>query len=61
MSIISDALNNLADFGNSTVAIIGFKISKKPGDKDHPFGHERVQYISSLIIMIYLIIETYFY
>jgi len=56
MSIISDALNNLADFGNSTVAIIGFKISKKPGDKDHPFGHERVQYISSLIIALVIIV-----
>ena len=56
MSIISDALNNLADFGNSIVAIIGFKISKKPGDKDHPFGHERVQYISSLIIALVIIV-----
>ena len=55
MSIISDALNNLADFGNSIVAIIGFKISKKPGDKDHPFGHGRLEYIASLIVSFLII------
>lgn len=50
ISIIADAINNLSDMGSSLLTIIGFKISNKPADKDHPFGHQRVEYIISLII-----------
>lgn len=39
MSIISDALNNVTDAGSSIVTMIGFKISQKKVDKDHPWGH----------------------
>ena len=50
ISIIADAINNLSDMGSSLLTIIGFKISNKPADKDHPNGHQRVEYIISLII-----------
>lgn len=50
ISIIADAINNLSDMGSSLLTIIGFKISSKPADKDHPYGHQRVEYIISLII-----------
>ena len=50
ISIIADAINNLSDMGSSLLTIIGFKISNKPADKDHPYGHQRVEYIISLII-----------
>lgn len=55
MSIISDAINNLSDFGNSFVALFGFKMSQKPADKSHPFGHARMEYISSLLIAFVII------
>lgn len=55
MSIISDAINNLSDFGNSFVALFGFKLSQKPADKDHPFGHARIEYICSLLIAFIII------
>ena len=54
ISIIADAINNLSDMGSSLLTIIGFKISNKPADKDHPYGHQRVEYIISLIIAIFL-------
>ena len=46
ISIISDALNNITDVGSSVVTMIGFKISQKKIDKDHPWGHGRMEYRS---------------
>ena len=50
MAITSDAFNNLSDTGSSVVSILGAKISNKQPDKDHPFGHGRFEYISSLVV-----------
>ncbi len=50
MAITSDAFNNLSDTGSSLVSILGAKISNKRPDKDHPFGHGRFEYISSLAV-----------
>ncbi len=49
-SIVTDSMNNLSDFGNNMVSIIGVKASAKKADKEHPYGHQRVEYIISLII-----------
>ena len=49
MSIISDALNNMTDFGSSIVSFVGFKLSGKKADKEHPYGHERIEYITGMI------------
>lgn len=54
-SIITDALNNLSDMASSLVNLICFKISNKPADKKHPFGHQRVEYIGSLLISIFIL------
>ncbi len=50
ISIIADAINNLSDMATSIVTIIGFKLAAKPADDEHPFGHERIEYICGLII-----------
>lgn len=50
IAIISDAFNNLSDMGSSLVVIIGAKMSNRRPDKEHPFGHGRIEYISSLIV-----------
>ncbi len=50
ISVLADGLNNLSDCGSSLVSFISFKISSKPADKEHPYGHERVEYISSMIV-----------
>lgn len=54
-SVIADAINNLSDFGNNFIAIFGFKISSKKADDDHPFGHQRMEYITSLIIAMIIL------
>lgn len=50
VSIISDAFNNLSDASSSIVTLIGFKMSSKPADKEHPYGHQRIEYICAFII-----------
>lgn len=55
MSIISDALNNFTDMASSVVNLLGFKLANKPADKEHPFGHERIEYIAGLIISFVII------
>ncbi len=50
MALIGDAINNLGDMASSIVTLIGFKIASKPADKEHPFGHERIEYIAGLIV-----------
>ncbi len=56
IAIISDAFNNLSDTGSSVVTIIGAKLSRKKPDKEHPFGHGRYEYISSLIVSFIIIL-----
>lgn len=50
VAVIADAFNNLSDAASSLITIIGFKMANKPPDKNHPFGHGRIEYISALII-----------
>ena len=50
VSIMADAFNNLCDSATSVIALISFKISSRPADKEHPFGHARMEYISSMIV-----------
>lgn len=56
MSIISDALNNITDAGSSVVTMIGFKMSQKEVDSDHPWGHGRMEYITAFIVDILIIL-----
>lgn len=55
MAIISDGFNNLSDSGSSIISIFSAKLSNKKPDKDHPFGHGRVEYISSLLVSFLII------
>ena len=56
MAIISDGLNNISDAGSSVVTMIGFKMSQKKVDADHPWGHGRMEYISAFIVDILIIL-----
>lgn len=50
IAIAADAVNNLSDAGSSIVALVSFHIAAKPADRDHPFGHARIEYVASLIV-----------
>lgn len=51
-SIIADAINNFTDSIGSVVSLIGFTLSKKPADEDHPYGHARIEYVSGFVISV---------
>jgi len=50
IAVTADAFNNLSDVASSVITILGFKLASKPADKEHPFGHGRLEYISGLIV-----------
>lgn len=50
ISVTADALNNLSDMASNSVTIAGTKLASKPVDKEHPFGHGRLEYISALAV-----------
>ena len=56
VAIIADSLNNLSDAGSSIVSFISFKIASKPADRDHPFGHARIEYIASMIVSFIILL-----
>jgi len=56
VSIIADAVNNISDMASSILTIIGFKLSNKKPDKEHPYGHARYEYIFGLLIALFMLI-----
>lgn len=55
LSVVADGLNNLTDCGSNVVSVIGFKMSGKPADKEHPFGHQRAESIAALVISVVIL------
>ena len=56
VSITADAMNNLTDATSSIVTMLGFKLSEKPADADHPYGHARFEYLSGLAVAALIIV-----
>jgi len=59
ISVTADGLNNLSDCGSSAVSFISFKMSSKPADKEHPYGHERIEYIASMVVSFLILLISY--
>lgn len=59
VSITADGLNNLSDSATNIVNLIGTKLSAKPVDKEHPFGHGRIEYISALIVSLSIFVMSF--
>ncbi len=56
VSILADGFNNLSDAASSVVTLFGFYMSRKPADKDHPYGHARMEYLSGLIVSFIILL-----
>lgn len=50
IAITADAFNNLSDAASSIITILGFKLASAPADREHPFGHGRIEYLSGLVV-----------
>lgn len=55
LSLKADALNNLMDILSSAVIVFGFKIAARRADREHPYGHGRMEHIAGLIIAIVIL------
>ena len=56
VSITADALNNFSDASSSLISLIGFQLSEKRPDAEHPYGHARYEYISGFVVAILIIV-----
>lgn len=59
VAVIADAVHTLSDTGTSIIILIGFKIAKRPADREHPFGHGRMESIATLIVAVLLIVAGF--
>lgn len=56
IAVTGDAFNNLSDAASSVIALVSFRLSGKPADKGHPFGHARIEYVASAIVSILILL-----
>lgn len=59
LGIMGDAFNNLSDAGSSVVTLVGVKLSAAPPDKEHPFGHGRIEYISAMMVALLILLAGF--
>lgn len=59
ISVVADGLNNFTDCGSSIISMVSFKLSSKPADEEHPFGHERIEYVCSLAISFIMVLVAF--
>lgn len=59
VSVCADAFNNLSDAGSSVISFVSFHLSAKPADRDHPYGHERIEYVCSMIVSFLILLVGY--
>lgn len=55
ISLLADALNNLADVGSSIIVVLGFRVVRKPRDREHPYGHGRMEPVATLVLAVILV------
>lgn len=55
ITVVADAVNNLSDAGGSAVTFTGFKLASRPADREHPFGHARYEYITTLVLSLLIL------
>lgn len=57
MAVTADALNNLSDTASSVISLFGARAASRPADREHPFGHGRIEYVASLVVS-FIILEV---
>ena len=56
VAISADAVNNLSDASSSIITLLGFRMSAKPADAEHPYGHGRTEYLSGLAVSVMILL-----
>ena len=56
VAIIADGVNNLSDAGSSLISLVSFRLAARPADAEHPFGHARIEYLSSMAVAVLILL-----
>lgn len=56
VSVTADAVNNLSDASSGVISLIGFKLSEKSADAEHPYGHGRYEYLAGFIVAALILV-----
>lgn len=56
VSITADAINNLSDASGSIITLVGFRLAAKPADAEHPYGHNRIEYLAGLSVSVLILV-----
>ena len=56
IAVTADAFNNLSDALSSAITLVGFRLSARRPDRDHPYGHRRYEYIAGLIVSLAILL-----
>lgn len=59
IAITADAFNNLSDAGSSLITLLGFRMAGQKPDPGHPFGHGRIEYLSGLIVAMFIVLMAF--
>ena len=59
-ALISDSVNSISDVLGAGIVIIGFHLSSKKSDKDHPYGHERFECVAAIILAVFILVTGLF-
>ncbi len=56
VAVVADGVNNLTDAASNIIALLGFKLSAKPADAEHPYGHGRYEYLAGLTVSVLVLV-----
>ncbi|MGI6721115.1 MAG: cation diffusion facilitator family transporter [Anaerovoracaceae bacterium] len=56
IAVVADGINNLTDASSSVITLVGFHLAGKPEDRTHPYGHERIEYLTGMIISVIIVL-----
>lgn len=56
ISMVSDGIHSLSDVLSTMIVIVGVKISSKKADKEHPYGHERLESVMAIVLSVILLV-----
>ncbi len=56
VAVMADAFNNLSDAASSVITLLGFRMGQRPADRDHPYGHARLEYLAGLAIAAMILV-----
>lgn len=59
VSVIADGINNLTDCGSNAVSLVSIKLANRPPDKEHPYGHRRIEYIASMVVAFIVLVVAF--